>query len=114
MAAFIVLNFSINTLTLFAMVLAIGLVVDDAIVVIENVEKHMEEGLEPIDAIERGGMEVYFLRAEHLTVLHVIDQFFDVIGSRDVCGDEVDVLSGGLEMYGPEIEQRLDHTGLGH
>ena len=43
LGAFIVLDFTINTLTLFAMVLAIGLVVDDAIVVIENVEKHMEE-----------------------------------------------------------------------
>ena len=48
--AFIVLDFSINTLTLFAMVLAIGLVVDDAIVVIENVEHHMESGLTPVDA----------------------------------------------------------------
>ncbi len=41
-AAFILLGFTINTLTLFAMVLAIGLVVDDAIVVIESVEEHME------------------------------------------------------------------------
>lgn len=57
-AAFIVLDFSINTLTLFAMVLAIGLVVDDAIVVIENVEHHMEEGLSPIDATERAMDEV--------------------------------------------------------
>jgi len=58
LAAFIVLGFSINTLTLFAMVLAIGLVVDDAIVVIENVEKHMEDGLEPVDATERAMDEV--------------------------------------------------------
>jgi len=57
-AAFIVLGFSINTLTLFAMVLAIGLVVDDAIVVIENVEHHMEEGLSPVDATERAMDEV--------------------------------------------------------
>ena len=57
-AAFIVLDFSINTLTLFAMVLAIGLVVDDAIVVIENVEHHMEEGLQPVDATERAMDEV--------------------------------------------------------
>ena len=57
-AAFIVLGFSINTLTLFAMVLAIGLVVDDAIVVIENVEHHMESGLTPIDATERAMDEV--------------------------------------------------------
>ncbi|MDD7056069.1 MAG: efflux RND transporter permease subunit, partial [Selenomonadaceae bacterium] len=58
LAAFILLDFSINTLTLFAMVLAIGLVVDDAIVVIENVEKHMEEGLEVVDATERAMDEV--------------------------------------------------------
>ena len=57
-AAFTLLNFSINTLTLFAMVLAIGLVVDDAIVVIENVEHHMESGLTPIDATERAMDEV--------------------------------------------------------
>ncbi|MBQ1915070.1 MAG: efflux RND transporter permease subunit, partial [Selenomonadaceae bacterium] len=56
--AFIVLDFSINTLTLFAMVLAIGLVVDDAIVVIENVEHHMESGLSPVDATERAMDEV--------------------------------------------------------
>ena len=55
---FIILDFSINTLTLFAMVLAIGLVVDDAIVVIENVEHHMEEGLTPVDATERAMDEV--------------------------------------------------------
>lgn len=51
-AAFTVLGFTINTLTLFAMVLAIGLVVDDAIVVIENVEQHMEKGLDPVKATE--------------------------------------------------------------
>jgi HAE1 family hydrophobic/amphiphilic exporter-1 len=53
------LGFTINTLTLFAMVLAIGLVVDDAIVVIENVEQHMnQEGLTPVDATERAMDEV--------------------------------------------------------
>lgn len=57
-ASFVVLDFSINTLTLFAMVLAIGLVVDDAIVVIENVEHHMESGLTPVDATERAMDEV--------------------------------------------------------
>lgn len=55
---FVLLDFSINTLTLFAMVLAIGLVVDDAIVVIENVEHHMESGLSPVDATERAMAEV--------------------------------------------------------
>ncbi len=48
------LGYSINTLTLFAMVLAIGLLVDDAIVVVENVERIMEEeGLDPVPATEK-------------------------------------------------------------
>jgi len=57
--AFIALGFSINTLTLFAMVLAIGLVVDDAIVVIEAVEHHMRySGLSPKEATKRAMNEV--------------------------------------------------------
>ena len=43
-------GFSINTLSMFGMVLAIGLVVDDAIVVVEAVERHIEEGMAPKDA----------------------------------------------------------------
>ncbi|WP_276839841.1 multidrug efflux RND transporter permease subunit [Anaerovibrio lipolyticus] len=58
-ASFIILGFSINTLTLFAMVLAIGLVVDDAIVVVENVESHMQrDGLGPVEATEKAMDEV--------------------------------------------------------
>src|SRR5262252_4039411 len=49
-AFFPLLGFSINTLTLFAFVLAIGLVVDDAIVVVEAVEHHIEEGMSPREA----------------------------------------------------------------
>ena len=49
-AIFPVLGFSINTLSLFGLVLAIGLVVDDAIVVVEAVEQHIEQGLSPRDA----------------------------------------------------------------
>ncbi|VBB07442.1 acriflavin resistance protein [Lucifera butyrica] len=57
--AFKALGFSINTLTLFAMVLAIGLVVDDAIVVIEAVEHHMRySGLSPKEATKRAMSEV--------------------------------------------------------
>ena len=57
-AAFVALGFSINLLTLFAMILAIGLVVDDAIVVVEAVEHHIEEGLSPMDATQKAMDEV--------------------------------------------------------
>lgn len=57
--AFVVMGFTINTLTLFAMVLAIGLVVDDAIVVIEAVEHHMRySGMTPLDATKKAMSEV--------------------------------------------------------
>lgn len=54
------LGYSINTFTLFAMVLAIGLVVDDAIVVLENVHRHIEEGIAPFHAAIKGIREVGF------------------------------------------------------
>ncbi|MGA8671506.1 MAG: efflux RND transporter permease subunit, partial [Terracidiphilus sp.] len=52
------LGFSINTLSLFGLVLAIGLVVDDAIIVVEAVEHHIEEGMDPKSATERAMEEV--------------------------------------------------------
>ncbi|MBI5163339.1 MAG: efflux RND transporter permease subunit [Magnetospirillum sp.] len=55
-----VLNFTINTLTLLSMVLAIGLVVDDAIVVLENIFRHIEEGMKPMEAAVRGSREIAF------------------------------------------------------
>jgi HAE1 family hydrophobic/amphiphilic exporter-1 len=57
-AVFPMLGFSINTLSLFGLVLAIGLVVDDAIVVVEAVEHHIEEGMTPRDAALRAMDEV--------------------------------------------------------
>jgi HAE1 family hydrophobic/amphiphilic exporter-1 len=51
-------GFSINTLSMFAMVLAIGLVVDDAIVVVESVERHIEDGLAPKEAARKAMDEI--------------------------------------------------------
>ena len=53
-------GFTINTLTLLALVLAIGLVVDDAIVVLENIYRHIEEGLDPFSAAIKGVREISF------------------------------------------------------
>ena len=53
-------GFSINTLTLLALVLAVGLVVDDAIVMLENISRHVEQGMPPMQAAIRGAREIAF------------------------------------------------------
>ncbi len=58
MIALLALGYSINLLTLLALVLGIGLVVDDAIVVVENIYRHIEDGMTPFDASIRGAHEI--------------------------------------------------------
>jgi multidrug efflux pump len=53
-----IFGFTLNLLTLLAIVLAVGLVVDDAIVIVENVERHVREGLKPVDAALMGAREL--------------------------------------------------------
>lgn len=63
LATFIILaalGFSVNLLTLLALVLAIGLVVDDAIVVVENIQRRIDEGEPPLVAAQRGARQVFF------------------------------------------------------
>jgi multidrug efflux pump len=57
-AVMLLLGFGLNALTLFGLVLAIGIVVDDAIVVVENVERNIEEGLDPVSATRQAMKEV--------------------------------------------------------
>ena len=57
-AAMVAAGFSLNTLTLFGLVLAVGIVVDDAIVVVEAIEHHIEEGLSPRDAAVQAMQDV--------------------------------------------------------
>jgi multidrug efflux pump len=71
--AFAALGFSINILTMFALVLAIGLVVDDAIVVVEAVERHIEEGLGPLPAAEAAMRQV---SAPVIAIVLVLDAVF--------------------------------------
>jgi multidrug efflux pump len=59
-AFMLALGFSINTLTLLAFVLAVGLVVDDAIVMLENISRYIEQGMEPVAAAIRGAREIGF------------------------------------------------------
>jgi len=55
-----IMGFSINVLTLLGIVLAVGLVVDDAIVVLENIHRHIEDGMTPVEASLTGGREIAF------------------------------------------------------
>lgn len=55
-----IFGLSINTITLLALVLAVGLVVDDAIVVLENIHRNIEDGLSPLDAAFKGAREIGF------------------------------------------------------
>ena len=78
------MDFSINVLTLLGIVLAIGLVVDDAIVVLENIFAKIEHGMEPRDAGVRGSAEVYF--AVIATTVALAAVFLPVIFLQGITG----------------------------
>ncbi len=78
------LGFTINVLTLLGIVLAIGLVVDDAIVVLENIYVKIEEGEEPKEAARKGSIEIYF--AVISTTVAVIAVFLPVIFLQGLTG----------------------------
>src|SRR5437879_6922283 len=60
-------GFSLNNLSLMALTIATGFVVDDAIVVLENVSRHIERGMPPFQAALKGAREVSFTRSEEHT-----------------------------------------------
>ncbi len=55
-----VLGYTLNTMTILALTLAVGVVIDDAIVVLENIERHREAGEEPLEAASKGAREIAF------------------------------------------------------
>src|SRR5690625_120717 len=77
-------GFTINILTLLALILAIGLVVDDAIIVLENIYSKMEEGLDPINAGIEGTREIFF--AIIATTLALVSVFTPILFLEGVTG----------------------------
>ena len=83
-AAMWAMGFSINNLSLMALTIASGFVVDDAIVVLENIARHIEEGMQPFDAALRGASEIGFtiiiLTVSLIAVLIPLLFMGDVVG----------------------------------
>ncbi len=77
-------GFTINILTLFAIVLSIGLVVDDAIVVVENIYTKVEHGMSPMEAAQKGSTEIYF--AIIATTISLVAVFFPIVFLQGVTG----------------------------
>jgi len=77
-------GFTINILTLFAIVLSIGLVVDDAIVVVENIYTKVEQGMSPMEAARKGSTEIYF--AIIATTISLVAVFFPIVFLQGVTG----------------------------
>ncbi|MFW5662139.1 MAG: efflux RND transporter permease subunit, partial [Bacteroidota bacterium] len=77
-------DFSINVLTLLGIVLAIGLVVDDAIVVLENIYKKIESGMAPVEACQKGAAEIFF--AVISTTLALIAVFLPIMFLEGITG----------------------------
>jgi len=79
-----IFGFSINILTLLAIVLAIGLVVDDAIVVMENIYQKIEQGFTPFQAAFKGSNEIYF--AVISTTITLVAVFFPIVFLQGTTG----------------------------
>ncbi|OFY62400.1 MAG: acriflavin resistance protein [Bacteroidetes bacterium RBG_13_42_15] len=77
-------GYTINVLTLLAIVLAIGIVVDDAIVVMENIYVKVESGLNPVEAGLKGSKEIYF--AIISTTITLISVFFPIVFLQGITG----------------------------
>jgi multidrug efflux pump len=89
-------DFSINVLTLLGLVLAIGLVVDDAIVMLENIYSKIEDGMHPIDAAHAGSREVFF--AIISTTVALIAVFMPIVFLQGLTGrlfKEFGIVVGG-------------------
>jgi HAE1 family hydrophobic/amphiphilic exporter-1 len=79
-----VFDFTLNTMTLLAMTLAVGVVIDDAIVVLENIERHREQGESPREAASKGAKQVAF--AATAATVSIAAVFVPVVFARGIVG----------------------------
>jgi len=79
-----VLGYTLNTMTLLAMALAVGVVIDDAIVVLENIERHREEGESPKEAASKGTAQIAFAATSATVAIAVV--FLPVLFIEGIVG----------------------------
>ena len=79
-----VFDFTLNTMTLLAMTLAVGVVIDDAIVVLENIERHREQGESPREAASKGAKQVAFAATAATVAIAAV--FVPVVFARGIVG----------------------------
>ena len=79
-----VFDYTLNTMTLLAMTLAVGVVIDDAIVVLENIERHRDQGESPRDAASKGARQVAF--AATAATVSIAAVFVPVVFARGIVG----------------------------
>jgi hydrophobic/amphiphilic exporter-1 (mainly G- bacteria), HAE1 family len=80
-----ILGYTLNTMTLLAMTLAVGVVIDDAIVVLENIERHREQGASPREAASRGTRQIAF--AVTAATLSIAAVFLPVVFAEGIVGN---------------------------
>ncbi len=80
-----VLGYTLNTMTLLAMTLAVGVVIDDAIVVLENIERHRDEGESPMEAASKGTREIAF--AATAATFSIAAVFIPVVFTEGIVGN---------------------------
>jgi len=114
-------GFTINVLTLLGIILAIGLVVDDAVVVLENIYAKIEQGMSPVEAAKKGAIEIFF--AVIATTLALVAVFLPVIFLQGLTGRlfrEFGLTLAGAVVISsfvaltltPMLSSRLLHSGI--
>ena len=102
------LHFSLNNLSMMALILSIGFVVDDAIVMLENIVRHMEAGEKPLEASLKGSQEIGFTILTMTTSLAAV--FIPILFMSGILGPAVPRVRGHDHDRDPDLRHRLGHA----
>ena len=103
-----VLNFSLNNLSMMALILSIGFVVDDAIVMLENIVRHMEHGETPLEAALKGSKEIGFTILTMTTSLAAV--FIPILFMSGILGRLFREFAVTITHRDSDLRRRLGHA----